>query len=838
MARPKHKERGPKPANVNYTQLVHNRLAHRESERETVERLEERITTTVSVTRNSADDAFIHPSRRATNGASELQPEGSSNGLRPDSQQRDTKREPDNWDRRNSLPRPLSREPRSRSREDSRDERSDFRPDRRHNGYNIEDDYRRNSRGRSPPRRRQTSPGWPRDVDSPRVKQEERDITNFLDDVQEEFGRKMGVKPEDKEYNRSERFDLKREVEACAQLAELHGNDWAKTEEEEADTKADPTKVVPPPAPVATGLKSRRSRKTFMHERSSLKFARSQFKEIETNIYQYEGLGETSYQEAMSCDCKPEVKDGKNHACGEDSDCINRMTSMECTNDDCNCGDECANQRFQQREYANIDVFETEKKGFGIRMMEPLHVHQFIYEYVGEVIDEPTFHNRTTEYHDEGIRHFYFMMLQAGEFLDATRLGGLGRFCNHSCNPNCYVDKWVVGSQLRMGIFAKRRIDIGEELTFDYNVDRYGADAQPCYCEEPNCIGYIGGKTQSEAQPKLSHTTLQALGLDETKDWTRSTAQRARRKSRKDDDEDDDDYVDEPSQVFLEEEAVPAVMSTLLKSKEKWVVSKLIQRIQVNEAPGVQRKVMRMHGYQILGAVLLDWKDDRIIAKMVLEILLKWPRLTKNKISSSSIETTVRTLREHENESIKSLSVKLLAEWETLEMAYRIPRGPKALKPESPEKAEPAQDTPKDATQTQPRSVNALHRPDAQPSPNAFRQSNRNSSSNAGAAAALELQRQEEMRRQQRQAGPKVDLMQIIEAANKEVAEREAQRKAEEARQRAEEEKQQEEERKKRKQEKREKDMSKDDHHHKRKKTVDAGDHSGQNEGKLSFAVS
>lgn len=31
------------------------------------------------------------------------------------------------------------------------------------------------------------------------------------------------------------------------------------------------------------------------------------------------------------------------------------------------------------------------------------------------------------------------------------------------------------------------------------------AEAQPCYCDEPNCIGYIGGKTQSEAQPKLSH---------------------------------------------------------------------------------------------------------------------------------------------------------------------------------------------------------------------------------------------------------------------------------------------------------------------------------------------
>ena len=58
--------------------------------------------------------------------------------------------------------------------------------------------------------------------------------------------------------------------------------------------------------------------------------------------------------------------------------------------------------------------------------------------------------------------------------------GGLGRFINHSCAPNCYVDKWVVGTKLRMGIFSGRHIQAGEELTFDYNVDRYGYISQVC----------------------------------------------------------------------------------------------------------------------------------------------------------------------------------------------------------------------------------------------------------------------------------------------------------------------------------------------------------------------
>ena len=60
------------------------------------------------------------------------------------------------------------------------------------------------------------------------------------------------------------------------------------------------------------------------------------------------------------------------------------------------------------------------------------------------------------------------------QFIDATKRGGIGRFANHSCNPNCYVAKWTVGAKVRMGIFAKRNIKKDEELTFNYNVDRYG----------------------------------------------------------------------------------------------------------------------------------------------------------------------------------------------------------------------------------------------------------------------------------------------------------------------------------------------------------------------------
>ena len=112
---------------------------------------------------------------------------------------------------------------------------------------------------------------------------------------------------------------------------------------------------------------------------------------------------------------------------------------------------------------------------------------------MGDVVNPVSFKKRMREYAAEGIQHFYFMMLQKDEvrdttlsrftlviydhltqFIDATKSGGIGRFANHSCKPNCYVAKWTIGDYVRMGIFAKRNIQKHEELTFNYNVDRYG----------------------------------------------------------------------------------------------------------------------------------------------------------------------------------------------------------------------------------------------------------------------------------------------------------------------------------------------------------------------------
>ncbi|KAI1867045.1 hypothetical protein JX265_007621 [Neoarthrinium moseri] len=395
------------------------------------------------------------------------------------------------------------------------------------------------------------------------------------------------------------------------------------------------------------------------------------FQLIPDCLYGSKSLGATEH-DTLDCDCTEDWRDGVNHACGDDSDCINRVTKMECVDRDCNCGDGCQNQRFQQKQYADVSVIKTDKKGFGLRANRDLQANDFIFEYIGEVINEPTFRRRMIQYDKEGIKHFYFMSLTKNEFVDATKKGNLGRFCNHSCSPNCYVDKWVVGNKLRMGIFASRKVQAGEELVFNYNVDRYGADPQPCYCGEENCIGFIGGKTQTERATKLSNATIEALGIDDADGWDTAVAV-VKKPRKKRAGEDDEDYVNSVQARGLDEKGVQKVMASLLQCKEKWIAVKLLERIQTCDER-LLPYVVRMHGYEILRTTLNSFKDDTNVVLQILSILDKFPRLTRNKISDSKIETVIKPLTDSEHEDVAEESRRLLDVWSKLEVGYRIPR--------------------------------------------------------------------------------------------------------------------------------------------------------------------
>ncbi|KIJ47294.1 hypothetical protein M422DRAFT_164308, partial [Sphaerobolus stellatus SS14] len=393
--------------------------------------------------------------------------------------------------------------------------------------------------------------------------------------------------------------------------------------------------------------------------------ALKKFIELPDNVYQYKTLGlSRQAEEGFTCDCTFEPGDDEQDACGEGSNCINRLTQVECLEDDCRCRSYCQNQRFQRKQYASFHIVKTEMKGFGLRAAVDMLKDTFIYEYIGEVVSHPSFAKRMREYAEEGIKHFYFMMLQKDEFIDATKKGGIGRFANHSCNPNCYVAKWTIGKKVRMGIFAKRDVRKGEELTFNYNVDRYGHDAQPCYCGEPNCVGFIGGKTQTDIAA-MDDVVLDALGVTEEVEKLNLNGQK-RKKNRK--------LEDLAPVKPLDEKSVPKVLAALSQTSNRKLLVRLLARINATQDVVPLRELMRLRGFSKMTVLLREYSEDEEICATIMSSLPSWPLTVRNKVDDSRIEEPIKALQKSGISRLEELASKLVEIWAGLPTAYRIPK--------------------------------------------------------------------------------------------------------------------------------------------------------------------
>lgn len=104
------------------------------------------------------------------------------------------------------------------------------------------------------------------------------------------------------------------------------------------------------------------------------------------------------------------------------------------------------------------------------------------------------------------------MAFDQNMIIDATT-GSIARFVNHSCAPNCRMEKWIVHGQPRMALFAgPRPIMTGDELTYDYNFDPFSAkNVQKCLCGSENCRGVLGPKA-----PTVPRGEALAKGVKET----------------------------------------------------------------------------------------------------------------------------------------------------------------------------------------------------------------------------------------------------------------------------------------------------------------------------------
>ncbi|KAG5439562.1 hypothetical protein PCANB_002138 [Pneumocystis canis] len=150
------------------------------------------------------------------------------------------------------------------------------------------------------------------------------------------------------------------------------------------------------------------------------------------------------------CNCSP--------GSGCSDGCLNRELFYECDDTTCALNDpkECTNRAFQRYtekkqegklSSLNTEIVWTEKCGYGLRSLRDFNSGFLIVEYCGEVIEKKELFCRMNDIYKD-TQNYYFLNFNAGLILDAGIKGNEARFINHSCQPNCRIEKcWFEGAK-------------------------------------------------------------------------------------------------------------------------------------------------------------------------------------------------------------------------------------------------------------------------------------------------------------------------------------------------------------------------------------------------------
>jgi SET domain-containing protein len=137
-----------------------------------------------------------------------------------------------------------------------------------------------------------------------------------------------------------------------------------------------------------------------------------------------------------------------------------------------------------------IEVRDSRLHGLGVFAARRIPRGTRVIEYLGERVSH-TEADRRYDHKETHDNHTFLFIVDAHTVIDAGIDGNEARFMNHSCEPNC---ESLIENQ-RVYIDAIRTIEPGEELTYDYQIQR-DADDPPdidaifaCRCGFERCRG-------------------------------------------------------------------------------------------------------------------------------------------------------------------------------------------------------------------------------------------------------------------------------------------------------------------------------------------------------------
>lgn len=190
----------------------------------------------------------------------------------------------------------------------------------------------------------------------------------------------------------------------------------------------------------------------------------------------------------------------------EESEASYTQPVFEC-NALCVCGESCQSRMVQNGLQTHLGVFRSKNRGFGVVTLEAIRRGSFVCEYAGEVIGFEEAQRRQLSQTPEDNNYIITVQEHGGAqrlgvtFVDPVTVGNVGRFLNHSCQPNLTMVPVRVHSIVpRLALFSSRDIEPGEELTFDYsggNAHRSDASVvgdlqrKVCLCGTQSCSGFL-----------------------------------------------------------------------------------------------------------------------------------------------------------------------------------------------------------------------------------------------------------------------------------------------------------------------------------------------------------
>jgi hypothetical protein len=174
--------------------------------------------------------------------------------------------------------------------------------------------------------------------------------------------------------------------------------------------------------------------------------------------------------------------------------------------------------------------------GYGVFAARRIRKGTTVIEYLGDRVSHAKADARYED-KDPNDNHTFLFTVDAKTVIDAGVNGNEARYINHGCDPNC--ESTTVNK--RIFIEAIRTIQPGEELSYDYQIQRDDDDAPnvdevyACRCGAKNCRGSMleAPKKPRKAARRAPKRAAAKKGSPRKRAARREgTAKRSRRRAR------------------------------------------------------------------------------------------------------------------------------------------------------------------------------------------------------------------------------------------------------------------------------------------------------------------